>query len=397
VTTIVVVGGGLVGLSAAWHARRADPTARVTVLERAATGAGASGASAAGVRAMGRDPAERPLALASLARWPDLDRELDGSTGYRRGGGLRVAESGAELAQARADVAAQCADGVPVEVVDARQTREIAAGLSPAVLGGIHCPIDGQADALATVQAFAAAARRLGARIDEGAAVASILAERGRVVGVALLDGTRVPGDVVIVTAGAWTAKLLGSVGVPVPLTARGLQMLLTDPGPPSLAAVVSRVGGQLSLKQLADGRYLIGGGWPGEIPGDSASRGRILGDSVSGSFTLARSVYTPLECRAVAQSWVGIEAFMPDGLPILGPLGDVKGLLVAAGFSGHGFALAPIVGDILSRLALGQDPLADLWKGLADRTRGVRGDVAERSGQPGPASVLRNDRQARR
>ncbi len=184
--SIVVIGGGLIGLSAAWHLRRADRTARVTVLERTAVGAGASGASAAGVRAMGRDPAERAMALASLAQWPDLDRELEGSTGYRRGGGLRVAENAAAHAEARADGAAQRADGVSVELVDASDARQIAPGLSPAVVGGVHCPIDGQADALATVQAFAAAARRLDARVDEGVAVASILAGRGRAVGVAL-------------------------------------------------------------------------------------------------------------------------------------------------------------------------------------------------------------------
>lgn len=363
--SVVVIGGGLVGLSAAWHLRRADGTVRVTVLERARVGAAASGASAAGVRAMGRDPAERAMALASLARWPDLDRELEGSTGYRRGGGLRVAESEAEHAQARADVAAQQVDGVPVELVGETDARRIAPGLSPAVVGGVHCPIDGQADALATVQAFAAAARRLGADVHEGAAVASILTERGRVVGVTLRDGPRAPCDVVLVAAGAWTAGLLAPLGIQVPLTARGLQMLLTDPGTPALAPVVSRAGGQLSLKQLAGGAYLIGGGWPGEIPDESASRGRVLDESVSESLALARSVYTPLERRTVAQSWIGIEAFMPDGLPILGPVAGVEGLFVAAGFSGHGFALAPTVGDILARLALGRDPLPDLWKGL--------------------------------
>jgi sarcosine oxidase subunit beta len=365
VASVVVIGGGLIGLSAAWHLRRADPTARMRVLERAEVGAGAPGASAAGVRAMGRDPAERALALASLARWPDLDRELEGATGYRRGGGLRVAESAREQAEARADVAAQRADGVPVELVDESDARRIAPGLSPAVVGGVHCPIDGQADALATVRAFAAAARRLGVDVDGGAAVASILTERGRVVGVALENGRRVPCDVTIVAAGAWTARLLAPLGVEVPLTARGLQMLLTDPGPPALVPVVGRVGGQLSLKQLAGGAYLIGGGWPGEIPDESASRGRVLDESVSGSLALARSVYTPLERRTVAHSWVGIEAFMPDDLPILGPVPGVEGLLVAAGFSGHGFALAPAVGGVLARLTLGRDPFAHLWKGL--------------------------------
>jgi len=362
---VVVVGGGLMGLSAAWHLRRADPTVNVTVLDRAKVGAAASGASAAGVRAMGRDPAERVIALASLARWPDLDRELEGATGYRRGGGLRVAESASEQAQAREDVAAQRADDVPVELVDASDARRIAPGLSPAVVGGVHCAIDGQAEALATVRAFAAAARRLGARVDEGAGVVSIVVEHGRVVGVALSDGRRVSCDVAIVAAGAWTARLLAPLGIEVPLTARGLQMLLTDPGPPALVPVVGRIGGQLSLKQLGGGAYLIGGGWPGAIPGESASRGRVLDDSVTGSLAVARSVYTPLERRAVAQSWVGIEAFTPDDLPILGPVPGVAGLLVAAGFSGHGFALTPAVGDVLARLALGRDPLPHLWKRL--------------------------------
>ncbi len=363
--SVVIVGGGLVGLSAAWHLRRADPAVRVTVLERAAVGAGASGASAAGVRAMGRDPAERALALASLARWPDLDRELEGTTGYRRGGGLRVAESAAEHAEARADAAAQRADGVPVEPVDERDAHRIAPGLSPAVVGGVYCPIDGQADALATVEAFAGGGRRLGVRVDEGAAVASVLTERGRAAGVELDDGARVPCDAAIVAAGAWTARLLASVGIRVPLTTCGLQMVLTDASPPALGPVVSRIGGRLSLKQLASGAYLIGGGWPGEIPDEASSRGRVIDESVSGSFALARRIYTPLEGRAIAQRWVGIEAFTPDELPILGPVPGVEGLLVAAGFSGHGFALAPMVGDVLARLVLGRDTLPHLWKGL--------------------------------
>lgn len=364
-TSVVIIGGGLVGLSAAWHLGRADPTVRVTVLERATVGAGASGASAAGVRAMGRDPAERAMALASLARWPDLDRELEGATGYRRGGGLRVTESATEQAEARDDVAAQQADGVSVELVDESDARRIVPGLASAVVGGVHCPIDGQADALATANAFATAARRVGATIDEGAAVASIRAERGRVVDVALENGRRSPCDVAIVAAGAWTAGLLAELGVRVPLVARGLQMLLTDPGAAALVPVVGRVAGQLSLKQLAGGAYLIGGGWPGEIPDESAGRGRVLDESVRGSLALARSVYTPLERHAVVQSWVGIEAFTPDGLPILGPVPGVEGVFVAAGFSGHGFALAPAVGDVLARLALGRDPLPHLWKGL--------------------------------
>jgi sarcosine oxidase subunit beta len=363
--SIVIIGGGLVGLSAAFHLRRADSRISVTVLERARVGDAASGASAAGVRAMGRDPAERALALESLGRWPALDRELEGKTGYRRGGGLRVALDDAGWAEARETVAAQRAAGVPVELVDAATARRLAPGLSSDCRGGVHCAIDGQAEALATVQAFAAAARRLGARIEEGAVAGTLALDGRRVAAVVRGDGAREACDVAIVAGGAWTAPLLASVGVSLPLLGRGLQMLLTDPAPASLASVVGCFGRPLSLKQLDDGAYLIGGGWPARIPDASVNGWEVLSDSIRGSLEVARAVYPPLDARPVARSWAGIEAFTPDDLPVLGPVPGVDGLLVAAGFSGHGFALVPAVGDILARLALGLDPRAHLWRGL--------------------------------
>ena len=139
------------------------------MLERARIGAAASGASAAGVRAMGRDPAERALALASLARWPGLERELEESTRYRRTGGLRLALDEAAWRAAGPWVAEQRADGVPVEIVDAQAACALAPGIAAGCLGGVHAPIDGQAEALPATEAFAHAARRLGARVEEGA------------------------------------------------------------------------------------------------------------------------------------------------------------------------------------------------------------------------------------
>jgi sarcosine oxidase subunit beta len=362
---VIVVGGGLMGLSAAFHMRRADRQARVTVLERARVGDAASSASAAGVRAMGRDPAERAIALESLGRWPGLDRELEAKTGYRRGGGLRIALDDAGWSEARAAVGEQRADGVPVELVDAGTAHGLAPGLSPDCRGGVHCPIDGQAEAVATVHAWATAARRVGARIEEGVGADALVIEASRVVAVVRSDGARLPCDTVLVAGGAWTALLLAKIGVRLPLRGRGLQMLLTDVAPARLAPVVGCFGRPLSLKQLADGAYLIGGGWPARVPDEAVNRWEVVDDSVRGSLEIARAVYPPLGARAVARSWAGIEAFTPDDLPVLGPVPGIDGLLVAAGFSGHGFALVPTVGDVLARLALGLDPLAHLWRGL--------------------------------
>jgi len=362
---IVVVGGGLIGLSAAFHVRRADRRTRVTVLERAQVGDAASSASAAGVRVMGRDPAERAMALESLGRWPDLDRELEAKTGYRRSGGLRVALDEAGWAEARATVEAQRADGVPVELVDAAAAHRLAPGLSPECRGGVHCPIDGQAEAVATVRAWATAARRLGVRIEEGLGAEALVVEGARVVAVVRSAGARLPCDIALVAGGAWSAPLLAKIGVKLPLRGRGLQMLLTDAEPARLTPVVGCFGRPLSLKQLVDGAYLIGGGWPARVPDEAVNRWEVLDDSVRGSLEVARAVYPPLAARSVTRSWAGIEAFTPDDLPVLGPVLGLDGLLIAAGFSGHGFALVPTVGDVLARLALGLDPHLHLWRGL--------------------------------
>jgi sarcosine oxidase, subunit beta len=375
-TRVVIVGGGLMGLSTAFHLRRADAGTRVTVLERARVGAAASGASAAGVRAMGRDPAERALALASLARWPGLDRELEAPTRYRRTGGLRLALDEASWRAAGPWVAEQRAAGVPVEVVDERAARALAPGIAAGCLGGVHAPMDGQAEAGPATEAFAHAARRLGARVEEGGAVRALAVEGGRVVGVERGDGAREAADVVIVAAGAWSATLLGGIGVTLPIETRPLQMLLTVAGAPALRPVLGAFDRRLSLKQLDDGAYLMGGGWPARITDHAGNRYEMLDESVAASLETARGVFPPVGACALGRSWAGLEAFTPDDLPIIGPVPGIAGLLVAVGFSGHGFALSPMIGDILARLALGHDPLEPLWKGLRFGRRFDRGQV---------------------
>ncbi|HSB42098.1 MAG TPA: FAD-binding oxidoreductase, partial [Methylomirabilota bacterium] len=243
-------------------------------------------------------------------------------------------------------------------LVDAPAARALAPGIAPGCLGGVYAPRDGQAEAVPATEAFARAARRLGARVEEGMGARVLLAERGRVVGVERGDGGREACETVIVTAGAWSAPLLAGVGVTLPIETRPLQMLLTEPAAPALRPVLGAFDRPLSLKQLDDGAYLIGGGWPARVTDHAANRYEVLPESVAGSLETTRAVYSALDGCRVARSWAGLEAFTPDRLPILGPVPGVAGVLVAAGFSGHGFALSPAIGDILARLTLGLDPL---------------------------------------
>src|SRR5262249_20460737 len=155
------------------------------------------------------------------------------------------------------------------------------------------------------------------------------------------------------------------SYGIHLPLHTRGLQMLLTMPAPRTLTSVVGVFERKLSLKQLDDGAYLIGGGWPALITDEDENRWELLDSSVGASREIASAVYPAVSECAIARGWAGLEAFTPDEIPVIGPLAGIGGLIVAAGFCGHGFALAPAVGDILARLALERDAREHLWRDL--------------------------------
>jgi len=201
--------------------------------------------------------------------------------------------------------------------------------------------------------------------VHEGIGAARLLVERGRVVAVERTDGVREACDVAIAAAGAWSVSLLAARGVRLPFETRALQMLLTAPAPKTLAPVIGAFDRKLSLKQLADGAYLIGGGWPARITDEAGNAYAMLDDSERGSREVAASVYPPVAPCALARKWAGLEAFTPDEIPIIGRVPGIAGAFVAAGFCGHGFALAPAVGDILARLALGLDARESSWRGL--------------------------------
>src|SRR5204863_7535641 len=138
----------------------------------------------------------------------------------------------------------------------------------------------------------------------------ALAAASGRVVAVEREDGERPPCDVAIVTACASSAVLLAAVGMRLHLETRPLQLLLPEPAPPALTPVLGGFERKLSLKQLVDGAYLIGGGWPGRIVDHATNRWEVLEDSVKGSLEAASSVYPVLSDCALAEGWAGLEAF---------------------------------------------------------------------------------------
>ncbi|HVL23236.1 MAG TPA: FAD-binding oxidoreductase [Thermomicrobiales bacterium] len=348
---VIVIGGGISGAATAYElARRGVP---VTLIERGDLASMASGWTLAGVRQSGRHPAELPLAQAAVARWPRLADELGADVKYRQHGNLRLARTDDEVPAIRQVVADGVAAGIPMELIEgSAAVREVAPALTPDIRAASYCPSDGHANPTRTVRAFAAAAQRLGATIRTQTEVTGIAVEHGRVRGVRTTADT-LPAEVVVVAAGIYTPRLLDPLGLELPLTVTLVPMVQTTVVPETLLPVLGVADGGFAGRQEASGRFRLCGAtrvWDGTRHTDEnvmPSLGQIRR-------TIADAVTTipALADVRIQRVWGGLIDRTPDVIPVLERLPDVEGLVVGAGFSGHGFCLGPVTGEILADLA---------------------------------------------
>lgn len=356
---IVIVGGGINGCAAAYQLARDGH--RVTVVERYAPAAMASGWTLAGVRQSGRDPAELPLALAAVALWPTLADELGADTGYRQDGNLRLARTADEVPVIRRLVEQQCRAGLDLRFLPANDdVRAVAPAIARTVLSASFCPSDGHADPLATVAAYRGAAERHGAVFRLGEAARSVEVKRGRVVGV-VTDRLRLACAACVVAGGVQCNDLLTPHALTVPLRVPMVTVLQTDPVPPMLKPVLGVANADMAARQQLDGRLRVtsgGGLWHGAMDDDGALP-RVNPTTASVAATIDRiAAVLPMFAEArVARIWAGLLDVTPDALPVIERAPEVDGLVIAAGFSGHGFGIAPMTALLLRDLAVGEAP----------------------------------------
>ncbi len=367
-TDVIVIGGGVMGSSIAYHLARRGVA--VTLLERGDIPCAASAASAGGVRQQGRDLRELPLAVASIARWENLEEELGADVHYRREGHVTVTEDPTTIASFLPWMDEQRALGLDIDLVEGEDLRELIPGIAPQVVAGAYSPADGHANPILTTQAFASAAERFGAVIRDHTTVTAIAHQGGRVSGVETEDGP-IACDLVVLAAGAWSMGLAEPLGVTLPVAARAPQMIATSPLPPLLRQVIGARGRMLSLKQVPSGNYVIGGGWPGTVHLDRRIAIPWFG-SVKGSLADSSAIFPDLLRAGVERVWVGIEAQTVDEVPILGALPGISNLVVATGFSGHGFALSPTIGQVISELVIDGTPSIEIGQLAFDRFAGI-------------------------
>jgi sarcosine oxidase subunit beta len=345
----VVVGGGLHGLSAALHLARAGW--RVVLLERSWLGRHASGATAAGVRTLGRDLAELPIALESLEMWHRIEKILGDDCGFRAHGQIRVAESRDYLPALQTRLETMRRLGYAhEEIIDRAELRRLVPALAPHCVAALISRRDGAADPHRTLSAFRRNCLAAGVVIHEGCAVTAI--ERHGADWRIVTEAENITVRVVINAAGAWSGRVAAMVGDDIALGLKASMMIVTERIAPLIRPVVSAVGRSLSFKQSDQGTLVIGGGLQGSADRETQKSTVDFIELAKGA-RAATDLFPAVRDVRIIRSWAGIEAKTADLLPVIGASTNAAGVFHAFGFSGHGFELVPVVGSIIADLVV--------------------------------------------
>lgn len=375
---VVVIGGGVIGCSIAWHLARKGLT-DVLVLERSAVGSGATSRSA-GLVARGRLHAP---AMATVARTrtaiAELESVLGEDVGFRRVGSVRVAVSQAGMEDLVAMDAMLAAAGVEVRRLSGREAHELVPWLDAGHARWIsHVEDDGYIDAYQLTHAYARAARALGVRIRAPVAVRGLLSAGARVTGVQTDDGP-VSADVVINAAGAWAIPIAEGAGFPMGTAPVRSHYYITAAHddcprdhplvylPDARAYARPEVGGLLLGVQEAESRTYDARTLPADIGGFALSDAEDEWAELAEHATALRAYIPQLDALPLAHHIAGLSTYTPDGRFLIGQAG-LDGFYVAGGCCGTGVASSGGIGAAVASLVVGERPEIDLADFAPDR-----------------------------
>lgn len=348
---VIILGGGLMGCASALFLARGGRS--VIVLEKDLTGRKASGVNFGAVRRQGRPLSQMPLANLSRELWWRLPELIGEDCEFMRRGHLRIAldDTAAEKMEAYNAEAHQA--GLDLEILGRAALSQRFPWLSDRVRMASFSPLDGHANPRLTGPAFARAAARAGAAIHENTEVVH-LSRPGEDFEAEAADGRRFRAPVLMISAGAWSARFAQMFAEPAPMEVRGPQLSVTEPLPyflgPNTSATSSDPDRNVYFRQVARGNIVIGGPRHGPASiGDGLAN--VLPENLVLQLSRACEIVPVLARARTIRSWSGVEGYTPDGQPILGAAPDVSGLYYAFGFSGSGFQLGPAVGKVMAEL----------------------------------------------
>jgi sarcosine oxidase subunit beta len=367
---VVIIGGGVMGASAAFHLAEAGVT-DIVLLEKGDLAGGSTSRSAGGVRAQFSDAVNIALGARSLPAFEQFGVRPGAEIDLRQVGYLFLQTDPAGLAAAEQAVALQNSMGVPTQLLTADEAARLSPGVvTDDVLGATFHPRDGYCSPESVVQGYAKAARELGACIRTGVEVTGIERSGGEITAVATTAGTIATGGVVCV-AGAWSKAVGEWVDVDLPVEPLRRQILVSEPLGDDLLGLYPEstpmtidAATTFYLHREGPG-ILIGMSYTGETPGFRESYSE---DWLPDLFEAMERRAPALLEVGMAHRWAGLYETTPDHNAVIGEVSSTSRFLYATGFSGHGFLQGPAVGEVLRDLWLRREPVVDVSSLSAER-----------------------------
>ena len=349
-TDVVIVGGGVIGCSIAYHLRKAGVP--VTVIDQGEIGAEASSAAAGLLAPLGSLAGPGPFAnllLASFALFPSLVPELEDASGirveYEQTGALRVVRNPRNVPNLRKRMKAWQPLGLHMDWLSGEEARQLEPMLAPDVCAALYAPEESQVKASQVVKAFAKAAANLGATLRSHTRIEGIQRQHDRVTAIET-QGETIPCTQLVIASGAWSAQWSALLNIELAVTPqRGQILALRQPTPP-LRHIIFGEAAYLAPKQ--DGTVVVGA-TKEEVGFDK----QLTAGGVAWLLSTANRLIPSLEHSAIDRMWAGLRPKTPDNLPILGPAPGWQNVTLATGHGSVGVMLSAITGQTLAELLI--------------------------------------------
>ncbi len=404
-TKVAIIGGGVIGVSAAlFLAERGIP---VALFEKGEIAGEQSSRNWGWCRRTGRDSREMPLIVESMRLWEGMNERTGRETGFRITGIAYTAEKEEEVERYAQWIKIAGEHSIETELLSSKQAASLTPGLTRQLKGGMITPLDGRAEPQKAVPAFAAKAQELGAVILQNCAVRGIETTNGRVSAV-LTEKGRVACEAIVVAGGAWSRLIISDFKARLPQLKVKSSVFRTAPMEANVDPAIAF--SDFALRKRLDGGYTVAslGGSIADIVPDSFRFFRDFLPSLSTEWKSLRfrfgerffeeafqwklrpadqvSIFEKIRTldpephraanaavlaklkaaipsfasATIAQEWAGLIDTMPDVIPVISPLPDIDGLIVATGFSGHGFGIGPGAGRLVADMVSGETPVVD-------------------------------------
>jgi len=371
---VVIIGGGVVGCSIAYHlGKRGIPT---HVIEKDDIAMGTSGACDKAVLLQSKNPGiHLELALKSVKMFPELQKSLDTDIEFLNHGCMIVIQNENQWKVMEGFVERQKKLGLDVKLLDKNEARDRQPALSEDILGSTYSPMDCEANPIYLTLGLYRGAKKHGVKFSLGTKVTGIKLEKGRIKSVET-DSGEILCKYVVNATGVYAPTIGRMVGLNIPIVPRRGQIIITEPVPklihgglncaryitakfrPELLGTdeMAKLGVGLALGQTENGNLLIGG--TREFVGFNKT---TTHKALKAILKHAASIVPAIKNVHVIRSFAGLRPYTPDGLPILGEVPEVPGFIMAAGHEGDGIALSAITGRIISEVIADGKPSDDL------------------------------------